>query len=304
MSDDGAPQTAVVNEIATLLDQCSPEELANILAAIEGGDGIDLAIAGTCRNCDGTGTDLLGNACACAAGQQLQQQAPPSPVPPTGPPPSNGNGRRPAPAGYKRNGSGEGLGDDASVSMGEMKQLLQDHSVEILNEVRKLLPSPATFPALPAPGLSIDPSTVQAGLQSGALNLEVLTQILAQRDQEVKGLEAHLSELQDQLSAKDRRIMDLNGELDCAIREVRHRQLDLEFQQLKLEECVRSNNELEQAHRSLTTRVEEANRDTRHAALDIDLARSLPRTARVQGSLPWMLRKNRPWGTSDAWASP
>jgi hypothetical protein len=288
ISDDGAQQT-VVNEIATLLDQCSPEELANILQAIEGGEDVDLE-------------QVLN--------QQLQQQAPPSPVPPAGPPPSSGNGRRPAPAGYKRGGSGEGEGDDAVVSMGEMKKLLEEHSQGVLNEVRKMVSAPSSppFPALPSTAPSIDPSTIEAGLQSGSLNLDVLTQILSHRDQEVKGLETQLAELQEQLMTKDRRIMDLNGELDCSIREVRHRQLDLEFQQLKLEERVRSNNELEQAYRSLTQRVEEANRDTRHAALDVDLARSLPpRSARVQcvqGSLPWMLRKNRPWGTSDAWASP
>jgi hypothetical protein len=85
---------------------------------------------------------------------------------------------------------------------------------------------------------------------------------------------------------------------------VRHRQLDLEFQQLKLEERTRCNNDLEQAHRSLTARVEDANRDSRHAALDVDLGRTTPRSARVQGSLPWMLRKNRPPGASGAWASP
>jgi hypothetical protein len=277
MADEGSAPTQMVDEIANLLDQCSPEELTNILQAIEGGDGVDV---------------VLDNA--------TEQKAPlsPAPVPPSAPPPASGTGRRPAPAGYKKSG-GEGDPDEAVVSVGEMKKILEAHSAGVLNEVRKMV----NFPTMPSPGPSLDPASVQADLQTGALNLEVLTTILAQRDDEVKGLEARLSELQDQLSFKDRRIMDLNGELDCAVREVRHRQLDLEFQQLKLEERVRSNNELEQAHRSLTARVEDAHRETRHAALDVDLARSMPRTARVQGSLPWMLRKNRPW-TGDAWGTP
>lgn len=286
--------TQMVDEIATLLDQCSPDELANILEAIEGGADVDLEQLSRGNG----GADAFGSPAALYQNGE-QQQASPAPVPPSAPPPANSSGRRPAPPGYKRSASGGEVNpEDAVVSMGEMKKLLEEHSAGVLNEVRKLV----TYPALPAPGPSIDPATVEAGLQSGALNLEVLTTILGQRDQEVQGLEARLAELQDQVSMKDRRIMDLNTELDCAIREVRHRQLDLEFQQLKLEERVRSNNELEQAHRSLTQRVDEASRDTRHAALDVDLARTMPRTARVQGTLPWMLRKNR-WGT-DAWGTP
>lgn len=303
MAEDST-QTAVVEEIANLLDQCSPEELTNILEAIEGGDGLptDLAsepAAFETKKENGAVNDLPLVDIDIVDKAVEQQEASQAPVPPTSPPPSSGNGRRPVPPGYKRTSSGEVAPDEAAVSVGEMKKMLEEHSAGVLNEVRKLLP----FPALPASGLPIDSSNLQAEYQSGALNLETLTAILAQRDQEVKGLEARLAELQDQLSVKDRRVMDLNGELDCAIREVRHRQLDLEFQQLKLEERVRSNNDLEQAHRSLTARVEEANRDTRHAALDVDLARSLPRSARVQGSLPWMLRKNRPWGT-DTWGTP
>jgi len=334
MAEDGAAQPAVVNEIATLLDQCSPEELANILQAIEGADGLDgmgldsaepMAVitataptaadaiaAGTCRSCNNTGTDFMGNPCTCEVAQQTSQQAgplSPAPVPPAAPPPSNGSGRRPAPAGFKRSWSGgEAAAEDplSPVSMGEMKKLLEEHSAGVLNEVRNIV-SAYPISTVPATTPNIESNELEVGLQTGALNLEVLTAILAERDDEVHGLEARLAELQDILSTKDRRVMDLNGELDCAIREVRHRQLDLEFQQLKLEERVRSNTELEQSQRSLTDRVEEANRTTRHAELDVELGRSPPRSARgvqaVQGSLPWMLRKNRPYG-ADAWGSP
>lgn len=272
--DDALP---LVNEIACLLDQCSPEELNNILEVIENGDGC------TALEALNGGEAPGGNA---------------EPVPPNGPPPANGNARRPVPGIKRSNSGGEG---EAVVSVGEMKKLLEEHSAGVLDEVRKMVNFPTEKPA-PIVAASKVPAS-EAELQ-GSFSLETLTQVLAQRDQEVKGLEANLGELQDRASSKDRRIMELNGELDAAIREVRHRQLDLEFQQLKLEERVRSNNELEQAHRALTARVEDANRETRHAALDVDLSRSLPRTARVQGSLPWMLRKNRPWGTGDSWNSP
>jgi len=293
------------DEIANLLDQCSPEELENILMAIEVGDDA-MPPAGTCKNCRNTGADFTGNTCSCEFGQQRQQTPEPTspggPVPPSGPPPSS---KRPAPVGIKR--GDEAVPDEATVSMGEMKQMLAEHSAGMLNEVRKLIP----YSALPAiENGYADPNTFEDnGLEKASLNLEDMTSILAQRDAEVKGLEAHLAELQQHLMVKDRRIGDLNGDLDCAIREVRHRQLDLEFQQLKLEERVRSNTDLEQAQRSLTSRVEDASRDSRHAALDVDLSRSLPpRTAgasrHVQGSLPWMLRKNRPLGASDAWQSP
>lgn len=127
------------------------------------------------------------------------------------------------------------------------------------------------------------------------IDTAVLTQALMERDHEVKELEARLASLQEQLAVKDKRVGDLGVELDGTMREVRHRQLDLEFQQLKLEERVRSNAEMEQLQRNLTARVEEAGLTARHAALDVDISRNMntPRAMRVQGSLPWTLRKNR-----------
>jgi len=88
-------------------------------------------------------------------------------------------------------------------------------------------------------------------------------------------------------------VADLGGELDRTVREVRHKQLDLEFQQLKLEERVRCNAELEQSQRKLTQRVEEASLNSRHAALDVEMCLATPRTLRAQGTLPWTVRKNR-----------
>lgn len=275
MAEGGDDLPPLVNEIADLLDQCSVEELDSILEAI-----------------DSTGSE------ACSKAQHITAVNN-EPVPPAGPPPSNGS-RRPVPAGFKRSGSGgEAALDEAVVSVGEMKKLLEEHSAGVLDEVRKLV----NFPEKAALSISSTVGTINAEAQlQGSLNLEMLTQVLTQRDQEVKELEASLAGLQDRLLAKDSRVMELNSELEVTTREVRHRSLDLEFQQLKLEERMRSNKELELAHRSLTARVEDVSREARHAALDIDLGHSPPRTARVQGSLPWMLRKSRP--TSDAWGSP
>merc|ERR1719293_314907 len=125
------------------------------------------------------------------------------------------------------------------------------------------------------------------------VDMDTLTKVLVERDREVKDLELKLAGLQGELAEKDKRVAELGGELDIAVREVRHRQLDLEFQQLKLEERIRSNAELEHAQRILTARAGEASLNARHAAIDLEMCRSTPRSVRVQGTLPWTLRKNR-----------
>lgn len=251
MADD-----SMVAEIASLLDQCSPEELNNIVQSLEG--GLSPEVGGESNG-------------------PVQVQTKVAPVPPAAPPPA-GNGRRPNP-GVKRAGNTGAAADDAVVSMEEMKQLLQQHSDSVLSEVRRMIPAGGS---------------VQGGTAGNQLDMETLTKILAMRDREVKELETRLSELNNHLSEKDQRVSQLAGELDSTIREVRHRQLDLEFQQLKLDERMRSNNELEQAQRDLSARVDEASLNARHAALDADMSRTTPRSVRVQGSLPWTLRKNRP----------
>jgi len=165
--------------------------------------------------------------------------------------------------------------------MAEIKKVLEQHSASVVSEVRKLLP-------VAPPGESV----VQM-VPMDVLDLGTLTHTLTQRDKEVKALEAQLSDLQAELAQKDKQVAELGGELDRTVREVRHKQLDLEFQQLKLEERVRSNAELEQNQRRLTARMEEASLNARHAALDVDMCLATPRTLRAQGSLPWTVRKNR-----------
>jgi len=249
----------VVDEIAALLDQCSPDELDNILKTIDG----DLY------------AEPIGQSPETAAST-------PQVVPPTGPPPSGG--RRPAPVGLRRT---ENTSESKSVeqeeepmiSMSEAKQLLDEHSANLMEEVRKTLPYLGAVRTM-----------------EGGVDMEMLTNVLAMRDQEVKELEAELAQLQTKLSSKDRRVFDLSGELDVALREVRHRQLDLEFQHLKLEERIRSNAELDQKQKGLLMRVEEAGLNARHAALDIEMGRTASGASavRLQGSLPWTVRKSRP----------
>jgi len=279
----------VVSEIESLLDQCSPEELNGILQAIEGGESLESVMA-----------QAPAPAPPAPAAAAVQAQAPSiAPVPPSAPPPGAG-ARRPVPGNLKAQAGGAtGEQPQAMMAMDDVKAMLDQHSAMVLNEVRKLLPTaaPQVAPAPQAVACTPGPEPPQALAtvppDADSINMETLTKVLVERDNEVKDLEAKLAELQEVLMAKDRRVADLGGELDHAVREVRHRQLDLEFQQLKLEERVRSNAELEQAHRMLTAKVEEANLNARHAALDVELCRQTPRSVRVQGSLPWTLRKNR-----------
>lgn len=303
---------AGVAEIAELLDQCTPKELANILRALEGEEMEDSLEGepeaegpGTPQAAAGAGTPDSEGAAAAAR----------VPVPPPAPRPMSGNrrpsggrpgtagGSRPGTAGNGRSGAGGGKwtasgrgsgalaprgteGAGAAVSLDVLKRLLAEHSAELLSEVRRLVqvtPAAAAHAAVAAG----PPSAVEG------FDLEVLTQAFKERDAEVKTLEARLAELQSQLAVKDQRVAELGGELDKTLREVRHRQLDLEFQQLKLEERVRSNGELEQAQRCLSARVEEASLTAKHAALDMEMRLNTPRSIRAQGSLPWTLRKNK-----------
>lgn len=245
-AEEGAPTP---DEIAALIGQCSAEELANILASIEG---------------------------------EADASTPKDPVPPSEPLPAGGGApRRPlrtkpaaeAPA-------AEAPAAEASgVPMDQIRQMLQEHSAGIVAEVQKSLQG--------------------SGVPGDGLDVHALTLLLSQRDREVQALEAKLAGLNSELSSKDQRMAELSGELDAAVREVRHRQLDLEFQQLKLEERVRSNAELEQSQRALAARVEEAGLQARHAALDAEMGTmGTPRSIRAQGSLPWMLRKSQVLSTS------
>eukprot|EP00927_Polykrikos_kofoidii_P026496 TRINITY_DN23575_c0_g1_i1.p1 TRINITY_DN23575_c0_g1~~TRINITY_DN23575_c0_g1_i1.p1 ORF type:complete len:426 (-),score=71.52 TRINITY_DN23575_c0_g1_i1:302-1579(-) len=254
------------------------------------------AEATTCRSCGNTGTDFLGQPCSCSCGQKVPSIPAEvrkfEPVRPTAPAPPPG-GRRPVPgAKVKRDDPAPPAETSAqSFSMDDVKSLLNQHSALVLDEVRKML-SPREAAAQPPQPTQAASDVVHNPIDE-SVDLDTLTRILTERDKEATELEGRLADLHETLASKDQRVHDLGTELDSAIREVRHRQLDLEFQQLKLEERVRSNAEMEQAQRMLSARVEEATLNARHAAIDIEMCRSTPRSVRVQGSLPWTLRKNR-----------
>eukprot|EP00928_Gymnodinium_smaydae_P084387 TRINITY_DN6766_c0_g2_i1.p1 TRINITY_DN6766_c0_g2~~TRINITY_DN6766_c0_g2_i1.p1 ORF type:complete len:303 (+),score=103.32 TRINITY_DN6766_c0_g2_i1:133-1041(+) len=295
---DSNDSGAVVGEIQQLLDQCSPQEIENILAAIETNgpeigtsyglqDSIDNRLPDTIDGAEVLNLEAAPSAPAHVppVAEQAAAAAPLAPVPPAAPPPSHG--RRPQPAARKAEvsgASGEALPPTDAISVDELKSLLDQHSASILTEVKKLLPSEAPKKDVTANGI----------------DMEMLARVLNERDREVQELERQLADLQTELAKKDQRVLDLGGELDAAVREVRHKQLDLEFQQLKLEERVRNNTELEQAQRMLAAKVEEASLNAKHAALDAEVSRNAgvgsqggSSSVRVQGSLPWTLRKNR-----------
>mmetsp|Transcript_68650 Transcript_68650/g.128064 ORF Transcript_68650/g.128064 Transcript_68650/m.128064 type:complete len:272 (+) Transcript_68650:112-927(+) len=257
--------TPVAAEIADLLDQCTAEELTTILGQIEGG-----------KLTASEPAFLTQAECPQETEPDATQTAPvTAPVsPPSAPPPQ---GRRPAPA--VKPAQAEAI-DEAPVSTQELKKILAEHGANVIAEVKELLIKEQP------PADTVDAAT--------------LTNVLAERDQEVSKLEAQLAELQEVLASKDKRVAELGADLDTVVREVRHRQLDLEFQQLKLEERVRSNTELEQVQRKLAAQVEEVSLNARHAALEADSTKTTgamsPRSVRVQGTLPWTLRSKRPAG--------
>jgi hypothetical protein len=244
-----ASEASNMDEIAQLLDQCNPDEIAKILSSIEAGNF-----------------------------QAQGYPAPPVllPTPPVTSP--AGGNRRPVPTNLATASKVEASTFSAptsptAVTMDDIKKMLEEHSAGVVDEVRRLIPS------------------ISNGVMD-SIDIATLTQSLAERDIEVKELEERLASLQHELALKDKEALDLTNELDATLREVRHRQLDL--QQLKLEERVRSNAELEQAQRLLSSKVEEANLNARHAAIDAESRTCYtPRSMRAQGSLPWMLRKNR-----------
>jgi len=277
---------SVMTDVADLLDQCSPEELQDILKSLESGS---------------LSSPPMKSMTAPLSVQNLQPSIQPpraqaqNPVPPAKPPPA-ASGRRPSNKGLTEEVLRDvgGSTEPAQLTRNEIKALMEQHSETVVHEVQKLLSSTEKRMSVPASTELQSFGSVSMSQQHGdTFDLGTLTRTLTERDSEVLALEKQLDELQMVLADKDRRVEELTGELDKTVREVRHKQLDLEFQQLKLEERVRSNSELEQAQRKLTAHVEEASLNARHAALDMDMSVATPRALRAQGSLPWTVRKNR-----------
>jgi len=281
-----APETVMVDEIASLLEKCSAEELSNILQKIESGSRATTPVpldpsSGELQQDHSEGVETVHETLAIGASSPNQPSAESPgtnallvPTAPTGAPPPNGRKARTM-KGKATNGTDEL--PPGMIAISDLMQILEEHGASAMQDVKNTVP------------------LAQCAEAGEAIDVGVLAAALLERDREVQQLETKLAELQATLTEKDNNVADLNGALDQAVREVRHRQLDLELQQLKLEERIRANAELEMAQRGLCARIEEVQLQARHAALDMELSQTLttPRGLRAQGALPWTLRKNR-----------
>lgn len=317
---------ADTEEIADLLDQCTPEELTNILKNLEEiatrresspllGQGVPRSLALAAPPAP-PGSSLAESLQAAQVAQaphappRLQSAAaqpqlpctkrsaptagsslPPfAPAPPSAP--SSGS-RRPQPTGLSMRPAGPTGAD--MISMGDLRSVLTQHGSHLLSEVQAL----------------VDRSHAPESDDTVAgFDLHMLVKTLAERDLEVKQMEAQLAVLQAELSAKDRCIAGLSLELGQAERDVRNKRVGLQAQQFKIEERRRCNAELEQQQQQqrimsqqLQPRLDEVSLGARqHMAANPQLAAPISSSyLPTQGSLPWSLRKTRPpyWDLPD-----
>lgn len=222
--------------------------------------GAALAVLAEAEDCTSEPRDI---SVADTASRPQTQDVAPVPVLPTGPAPGRRAARRPpggamppAPCALP----------EPAVTQAELKQILEQHTATVLSEVQRLLPALAQQ----AGGSELDPST--------------LTDLLVQRDEEVRQLEEELRELQGILASKDQRVAQLDADLAVAVREKKHRQLDVEFQHVRLEERLRGNAELEASQRVILAQLEES----------WGASASPTHVHRLQGALPWTVRNKKP----------
>jgi len=273
-----------VSEIEQLLEQCTPEELSSILENLSGGIPLPAAAPPV----------LSASDFNCTSAAPTQESLQLVPAPPQGPPPSS----RPNP----RHGklvqaqpedtaapsavavAAAGSAGEPLMSMTDLRTVLAHHGEAVLGEVRRLVSASTT-----AAGVrGVAPMEASGG------DVAFLAEVLRRRDDEVGQLEAQLQALQAQLAEKDEHVFNLRGQLDHTIREVRHRQLDLEFIQTKLEERMRVNVEAEAAQRVMASRIEELSLMAKHCAVDSETcAASSGLSVHAQGALPWSVRKQR-----------
>lgn len=262
-----------------MLDQCTPEDLNSILQKLEVNSSPQetAQVLASLQSQSVPMTQPMQSVQPFAA-YPMAVVPPMAPVPPAAPSP----GRRPRPGNMQPVSASPGAlaGESVTITMEQLQGILAEHSMGVLSEVQRMLPLGATA------------ASTLAGVVQGVDGVDIspLAQAVLERDCEVRELEERLASLQLELQGKDQRIAALSNELDSTVREVRHRQLDLEFHQLKLEERVRSNAELEQLQNRLTTQVEEVSLSARHAALDMQMSPMTPRSLCAQGSLSWTLR--------------
>jgi len=262
-----------VSEIAAMLDHCTPEELSGILRSIHSGSA-------------------AGEADEQRPGRRTgspQRPPPMTPTPPSGPAPAS-SGRRPPPPsgrpGSSRGGHAQRLTYDGEavlatgITMSEVQDTLRENVKGVLREVHHMKTSSASQVAPRPQGDDV-------------LSVELLSKAFMERNSEMERLDSEYSAMRNELLVQDTFIAELSNELEMTLREVRHRRLDLELHQLKLEERIRSNAELEQIQRNMSTRIEELGVVARHAELaaaSCSSSCSPSGVVRAQGSLPWTLR--------------
>lgn len=147
---------------------------------------------------------------------------------------------------------------------------------------------------------------------------EYLTGVLNQKDADIAGLQAKLDHLRAEVQAKDDRIETQCVELNECVQSCRHWLVDLEFHKQKLDESMQLSRALEDANKNLEVELEATAQQVKHASLDVEHGGGFSRTPIVtprminigwgggynamstgyggipmQGSIPWVFRKNR-----------
>lgn len=313
----GAPGTdspTVVDEISRLLEQCSEEELTSIIASLEDAPAV-VAEAGALESAglpDAAMSEEApassGAAPAAAATDEAELKA---------------ALRQKFIAAADNGELGDMLvatrtpGDEAtSTDLASAKAALQDTLMSAADDGRleKVLSSlglqaseaeqvdagaTAELPPLvaqakaPAPEAAAAPPPPPPPQEPmSPLSTKTLASVIGSRDIEVRLLEAELEELHAILADRDARVEALGEEVNNAVRQVRHRQLDLEYHHLKLEDRIRANTELESSKQALTMEIDRLQLEQRHAEIDLDSSRG-SELLRIQGSLPWALRAGR-----------
>lgn len=201
-----------IEEVARLLDQCTPEELSDILREIEGASTASLSFqnmpptppqakmweqqrpqelfaAATANPIQADSLATVAPTIAAAAA------SPPVPVAPSAPPPG---GRRPQLATLQPAAGTPPSGQAVPVTLNQLRGLLQDHGASVLTEVHQLLQQRALSLA---GGLAPPPSS------EGTVDMTMIASTLVERDREVQQLEAQLAGLQAELARKDRPTM-------------------------------------------------------------------------------------------------
>lgn len=291
----GEAGASVVDEIADLLRACSDNDLCDILSNLNGGEQPVGAAAGE--------TGLAGGAPDEVAVQDVEVK-------------ENGqtedaeirdNVKQCLLAGLESGSLDKALGE-----IQEAKTKAQAQSEDVEKKDAEIEAKEAAKQCLLAglesgslenalreskePPSTTAPATCEEAAAAAVFEASLFTEAILARDEEVRRLEEELDGLQGVLTEKDARAEALNAELAAACREVKHRQLDLEYFQLQHEERLRLNRELEVSIKGLTDQIEEARLEERHAEIELEGGGPLSpcaETLRMQGSLSWAMRKGR-----------